>query len=669
MALGLLAGAAKMGVGKLTKPKPKAKINPKKFAGQMEDTKAESKGGALVPAPTLSIVKVVDVKVDQQSKKTDKGGPLVEIRETTNDILLWLRRDNKAKKKKAQKKAKIEEKKRRSFLESLREISKVGGAVGGKMAAAAGVSNLFNDILNALGILFLGWSLKYLPQILKWVKGLLDNVKKLIEFAKPIVTPIIDILKWIGKTGVTLVASLAVGWDEASENSVIKNLTEIQKRFKLIEAAFAAFLVFKTLKVTKIRQPRPRGPSRTPSRTPGSGGRPSPSNRIPSNRASSIQTRHGHSARKIYENAIRNGKTPRAATAAVNRALSSGRIVSTPQAGRLAGGIRGSNVFKGGIKKAGKRLTTKIIGKAGLKMASKMFSRIPIVGSLIVAITQLLAGEPVGKALFMGFGAGIGGLLGSFIPIPIVGTLIGEAIGLFVGDLLYTGMFGEGWGAAGKKLKETLLNILSMGKAAIDWIGGGVVRYGENFLKETAMPVKEGWGVRDLLTKATKKLGLYDWLKKIGYAGGAGGRIDKFPNLLQLFNPFKYGPILLKSFFPPGDPKPQGSSSSLASQSVGGPQDEMTGGVSALQEGRDQSDAVSGVGAGGKQQDASSISGSASYDQAGGPAGVGGFLSVPIGAMGGAGGSGGAGGGSLVNRYDAAEGLLETIKLRQMYPG
>ena len=51
-----------------------------------------------------------------------------------------------------------------------------------------------------------------------------------------------------------------------------------------------------------------------------------------------------------------------------------------------------------------------------------------------------------------------------------------------------------------------------MGKAAIDWIGGGVVRYGENFLKETAMPVKEGWGVRDLLTKATKKLGLYDWL-------------------------------------------------------------------------------------------------------------------------------------------------------------
>ena len=158
-------------------------------------------------------------------------------------------------------------------------------------------------------------------------------------------------------------------------------------------------------------------------------------------------------------------------------------------------------------------------------------------------------------------------------------------------------------------------------------------------------------------------------MKKIGYAGGAGGRIDKFPNLLQLFNPFKYGPILLKSFFPPGDPKPQGSSSSLASQSVGGPQDEMTGGVSALQEGRDQSDAVSGVGAGGKQQDASSISGSASYDQAGGPAGVGGFLSVPIGAMGGAGGSGGAGGGSLVNRYDAAEGLLETIKLRQMYPG
>ena len=63
-----------------------------------------------------------------------------------------------------------------------------------------------------------------------------------------------------------------------------------------------------------------------------------------------------------------------------------------------------------------------------MKGIAKGFSRIPIVGPLIVAVSSLLAGEPLGQAAFKGVGAAIGGLLGSFIPIPVIGTLLGKLL-------------------------------------------------------------------------------------------------------------------------------------------------------------------------------------------------------------------------------------------------
>ena len=59
----------------------------------------------------------------------------------------------------------------------------------------------------------------------------------------------------------------------------------------------------------------------------------------------------------------------------------------------------------------------------------------------------------------------------------------------------------------------------------------------------------EGGGVRSLLTRGTKNLGLYGFLEGLGFAGGKDGQIDKFINPLNLLNPLKYFPLLFKSFF------------------------------------------------------------------------------------------------------------------------
>ena len=146
-------------------------------------------------------------------------------------------------------------------------------------------------------------------------------------------------------------------------------------------------------------------------------------------------------------------------------------------------------------------------------------------------------------------GAALGGALGTFIPIPILGTLIGETIGVFVGDLIYELLMGKGIEGVGQKLKDTFTTLFKGGKMVADWVGGGIKAFINNVLKTDPIDVKSGLGVRSALTKGIKTFGLYDFFAGLGYAGGKDGQIDKFPNLLNILNPLKYFPLLFKSFF------------------------------------------------------------------------------------------------------------------------
>ena len=231
-----------------------------------------------------------------------------------------------------------------------------------------------------------------------------------------------------------------------------------------------------------------------------------------------------------------------------------------PQLGKLGSklvtGARG--LFTKGASKVG-GFAAKIFGKAAkfvapaLKAATpavKGFAgRIPILGPIIVGIVSLMSGEPAAQALFKAGGAALGGALGTFIPIPILGTLIGETIGVFVGDLLYELILGGGVEAVGQKLKDTFMTIFKGGQAVANWLGGGIKAFINNVLKTDPIKVPEGGGVRSLLTRGTKNLGLYGFLEGLGFAGGKDGQIDKFINPLNLLNPFKFYPLLFKSFF------------------------------------------------------------------------------------------------------------------------
>ena len=256
--VGLLAGAVK---GLLKKPQ---KINPDKFAGKMEATKAAAKPkGAIVPSQqdSVSIVKVVDIKPKDPKVKA-KGGPLAEIQESVHSIVVALKGEQDAKKKRAVVQQKKNQKKKRLNLEALSEVGKVASGVAGGIASATGITSLWDSIWKTVGLLFAGWLTQYLPQIIDFIKKFGSIAGNIINVAKPIVKAVWDTMVWVTDKGVKLVALLTgVKPDEASENSIIKNLTEIQKRFPLIEAAFGFFalLKLKTAFGSDRLPPKPKG--------------------------------------------------------------------------------------------------------------------------------------------------------------------------------------------------------------------------------------------------------------------------------------------------------------------------------------------------------------------------------------------------------------------------
>ena len=491
-------------------------------------------------SPSLGggIVKIIDVKTPVKKDVVTGGDPALEQMQIINGktfaIIKALKGQQVAKKKKSKTKKNLFQWMSRKKREENREEKEGGGALKLPLLGRVGQSanSLLAAILKTLGILFAGWLTNYLPQIIEAVRKFIDLVGKLINFIKPIAKMIWDIGKWIVTNGTKLAARL-VGVDPKiiEENSIIQNLNEIQKRFPLLEAAFAAFLVYKGVGgIKKITQPRGK-PDIKPKTSKVSG---TQSNIKTSSKTSNlVRTKHGTSAQRIFDNAIDNGKSVASANAEVQRALNSGKITSKPDFGLSSKGKEAGKVLKGGPIRSIRRMGIKTLGRTkslglarfGTKVAK--LAKLPIIGGLIVAVTQLLAGEPLGKALFMGIGAGLGGILGGLIgaaggPLAIAGAIVGELLGTFVGELLYEGFMGKGWGAAGEKLMQALKGIWEgMIKPLGTWLKGVFSTFIEKF---KAAPVNK------------LPFGATNWI--------------------NILNPLITAPLLFKSFF--GPPKDDG---------------------------------------------------------------------------------------------------------------
>jgi len=259
--------------------------------------------------------------------------------------------------------------------------------------------------------------------------------------------------------------------------------------------------------------------------------------------------------------------------------LASGVMKTVSTAGKVVSNVasKASKITSTATKGAGKvsKMVTKFFGPKAAKAVSKagkVFKtlkagakaiKIPVLGPIIVAVTSLLAGDPIGQVLFKSLGAALGGVIGGLLPLPVPGNplamLVGELLGEFIGNFFYEMFLGEGKGKSGKFLKDSFMKLVSGvgkgGKMFLDFVMSMLGKLG-NFFKDgfkrftedfPTINIPEGGGVQTTLGKVANLLGLSKESKYM-----ENGRLVKVPNLALLTPigmPFLL-PHLKNSFFP-----------------------------------------------------------------------------------------------------------------------
>ena len=544
--LALVGGAAKAiggGIVKnVAKDKAKSFITGKKKKVKPEaikkgdDSSALGKGGsALAVRPQTSLVpQITPVSVSEVSSESKSSDDtLTLIKTKVFEINKFLKGSLAQEKASSKKDKKSDEKQKRKKQEGvLEKIAPKPKGVLKKITAPA--KGLFDGIFNFITTVLLGRFLITLIEKKPDIPG-----GSLLMFFANTAEKIIDVI--IGTLD-AFGSFLLFGkqkLDGAKEWLKEHKGNEAVERFdgllgsltNLFNAAVIVGSVFAALGIAKP----PKGPKKPKGQKPGVKPtkplikKPGMKPTGPSKAARLVQKNHGHAARGIYQNAIDNGKSPKAAQAAVNKALKKGQITSKPQTGSLGGTDKGSKITKGPVKKIPKRLATKVLGKSGIKAIkgiAKGFGKVPIMGPLIVGVASLLAGEPLGQAIFKGLGAALGGFLGTFIPIPVIGTILGEMIGTLVGDMLYSLTMGGGIEEAGQKFMTALKSALDVGGLILNFFKEGFGRFFNDF-PTVDVP---NFVPFDAIQRAVATI--FPFLDKDG-----DGKVGKMPNLSILFNP------------------------------------------------------------------------------------------------------------------------------------
>ena len=280
---------------------------------------------------------------------------------------------------------------------------------------------------------------KGLPTLLKGVKALQSGIGKSFELAlKP--------FKSLGKAvfeGFKTIGSKLFGWVSKSISNITQGIKNFGKNF--VQTG------------SKVLKPITDVIGNT------------------ANRGKNFVKNTASKAKNFVKNTAQNvgSKIKNVAKPVVSRVKDVAKTVGgkVGKIGKFIGKLFGKNAAKAA---AGPGIKT--LFKAMAKGAKAI--RIPVVGPLLVALMSMFAGDPMKQTLFKTAGAAIGGGLG--LALGPIGMIVGEIAGEFVGDVLYTGFSGEagGWKAAGKKLKDKFMQILSGGKKVGKWLLNSIKRIG-----------------------------------------------------------------------------------------------------------------------------------------------------------------------------------------------
>ena len=451
------------------------------FAGEAEKKKEQARPSlnksAFFRAPTIGEPKKGATKMKTVENKVSK-------------ISEFFAKTNKKRKEAFKSFLKSDQEEKRKDREAKREnfAKKLGKGI--KDKALAPVKSIFDKILDAVGKIILAkiamWAIDNPDAFIAIVKG----IERIVTISTDIFIGTVDFMGTVINEGYKLVD----GFNDWTEENLGQDVADTFDDLggKLVDFLNAGLIVGGLL-LSRGQQElgeKPESPDKTKPEK-------SPTRKGPKKADKTTRTRRAsQEARKRY--ARRYGKD-----AAKQRF-----------GGKTRGPIKGS-VTRRGLGRSVTRLGIKmnpamVKNMKGIAKLAKGI-KIPIIGPLVMGITSYLGDGNLGKAVFVALGTGIGELLGTAIPIPVVGTLLGGILGSFIGDLLYDIIVKKDPGAALKKVQDAAKKIFETGKAVFDWLKGGFGRFLESipkqkiFGKETPLP-DVGWLINPM--NIMDKLGL-----------------------------------------------------------------------------------------------------------------------------------------------------------------
>ena len=523
--------------------------------------KTEGSRGEIVSTPSTSLVPSVSVVSKQTTSETPRvstpksspGKSTLEedvryIREKTVEIDKLLK-SSFAQRKKEEKQR---QKRVKSLLRTRKEArfeKKSGSGMLGKAGSAVKkpASGIFDWLKNYVTSIVVGFVaiklLPLLPVLEPIIKGIFKVGEFLIDAAGFLLNGLVTFIDWGYKAYDATAGFIKnIGGEDAAK---------VFEKFSGVLTTFANLAVIAGLVAVKSGGGPDFGGGRKGGTRIGKGGKGKGLTGISGKGVARSRTTSPAAARRFASRFGRDAAEKRFGKDAVS------------SLGGKFGRSRATNAVRSGAT----AVADKIGGRGGVKALASLgkigkFIKVPVIGGIISAVLALMSGESPGKALFAGIGTTIGGALGTLIPIPFVGTILGGFIGDYVGNLLGTLFFGGGIKEAGAQLGRDILGIFTgVGKGAkaiFDWvIGGGLLtllkNVGGGLLKFVGYILNPGGLLFDALKTGAGAIkfivgGLFNLIKGIG--GGVLRLVNYLLNPGGLFwDLLKLGGNIAKSIF------------------------------------------------------------------------------------------------------------------------
>ena len=367
---------------------------------------------------------------------SELGGKLVPIHETLININDILNRRNKDNKEQVTQKKQEEDKKEKKQEEDKLELKNKKQKIDLPKVQNP-FASFFDRLKNALVLLFVGWLVNrffdYIPKILEGVSNFMKTLEDIRKFLKPVTDALGSALYNVTLAGTKMLGAITGAQIDQNEKNLAVAINELDKKFSIINALMSGIIIGDIFSAVADGLDLFERPGRG---GPGGEGKGGPYKYDP--KRALIRKKYGDAFAKLYDLEKAKGLNSTQATKNVlSRYVDTGRITPQRMTGSLGGTDTGSKLFGRGLRRAPGRLATRVLGRGGLRMAGKVFGRIPIIGGLIDFIINLAMGEKPGRAAAKAVGATVGAGLGTLIPIPFAGTILGGFLGDLLGGAVY----------------------------------------------------------------------------------------------------------------------------------------------------------------------------------------------------------------------------------------